>query len=146
MTETGFAAAGWVRMPTTHFSETAGPYWLRRDAEGPVVGLWTEERHGNGHLGTVHGGVMMTFADIALGVAVVDAIGAPLCATSNLSYNFVGASRAGQLVTCRPEAVRKTSSLVFARGLIVADDRTVGSAEAIFTILDPDKFERLRAG
>ena len=146
MTDAEFTAAGWERLPATHFSEAAGPYWLRRDAKGPVVALWTEERHGNGHLGTVHGGVMMTFADIALGIAVVDAIGQPLCATSNLSYNFVGASRSGQLVTCRPETVRKTSSLVFVRGLILADDRTVGSVEGIFTILDPAKFDRLRAG
>ena len=146
MTEDDFRAAGWFRLPATHFSEAAGPYWLKRDDAGLQVALWAEERHGNGHLGTVHGGVLMTFADIALGAAVVEAIGKPLCATSQLAFNFVAAARAGQLITCRPETVRKTSSLVFVRGLVLADEKTIGSTEAIFTILDETKFQRLRAG
>jgi len=146
MTDAEFVAGGWERLAGTHFNLAAGPYWLRRDSHGPVVAILTEERHSNGHLGTVHGGVLMTFADVALGVRVVDAIGEPLCATSQLSYSFAGAARCGQLLSCRPELVRKTSALVFVRGLIRADDKTIGSAEGIFTILDKAKFDRVRAG
>ncbi|MBU6266333.1 MAG: PaaI family thioesterase [Sphingomonadales bacterium] len=146
MTDAEFEAAGWQKLPGTHFNAAAGPHWLRRDAHGPVVGLFTLEHHSNGHLGTVHGGCLMTFADVALGVRVVEAIGEPMCATSQLSYAFAGSARCGQLVTCRPELVRKTSALVFVRGVIRADDKTIGSAEGIFSILDQTRFRRLREG
>lgn len=147
MSHADLSAQGWERLPTTAFNDLSGPYWRRYDSDGAwIVGFLAEERHSNGHLGTIHGGVMMTFADIALGVAVVDAIGEPRCATSQLSYSFTGAGRVGQLVTCRPELVRKTSVLVFVRGLIQVGDKVVGSAEGIFSILDPAKLAQLRAG
>jgi hypothetical protein len=43
----------------------------------------------------------------------------------------------GQLITCEPEVVRKTSSLVFVRGLIKADGEVVGSVDGIFKALTP---------
>ena len=137
-------AKGWADLEVTHFSAASGPYWVRRDAEGVAVGLLSEEKHSNGHLGTVHGGVLMSFADIALGVRVTEAIGAPLCATSQLSFSFVGAAIIGSFITCRPELVRKTSQLVFVRGLFRAGDRTIGTADGIFSILDQAKLDGLR--
>ncbi len=138
------AADGWSDLEVTHFSATAGPYWVRRDADGVEVGLLSDERHSNGHLGTVHGGVLMSFADIALGVRVTEAIGAPLCATSQLSFHFTGAATIGSFITCRPELVRKTSQLVFVRGLFRSGERIIGTADGIFSILDQAKLARLR--
>jgi acyl-coenzyme A thioesterase PaaI-like protein len=144
MTADDLAAEGWKDLGVTHFSATAGPYWVRRDAEGVMVGLLTDERHNNGHLGTVHGGVLMTFADIALGVRVTEAIGAPHCATSQLSFNFVGAAVVGSFITCRPELVRKTSQLVFVRALFRSGERVIGTSDGIFSVLDQAKLQRLR--
>lgn len=146
MTDAEAEAAGWHKLPGTHFNAAAGPFWMRRDAHGPVVALFTSQAHSNGHLGTVHGGALMTFADVALGVRVVETLGEPLCATSQLSYAFAGAARCGQVVTCRPELIRRTSALVFVRGVIRADDKTIGSAEGIFSIIDNAGLQRLRSG
>jgi acyl-coenzyme A thioesterase PaaI-like protein len=147
MTRADLAAQGWERLSATAFSNVAGPFWRRRESDGAsVVGFLAEEHHSNGHLGLIHGGAMMTFADVALGIAAVDAIGKQHCATSQLSYSFAGAGRVGDFVTCRPELVRRTRALVFVRGLVKVGDKVVGSADGIFTILDPAKLEQLRAG
>lgn len=91
----------------------------------------------NDHMAVMHGGAQMTFADIALGVATVDAIGgATNCATAQLHYNFARAVRMGSLLVCRPEVVRRTSRLVFTRGLFTVGDEVVGSADAIFNVFE----------
>ncbi len=137
-------AEGWVRMGGTHFNATAGPYWVRKDEAGRQVGLLSEEGHGNGHVGTVHGGVLMTFADIALGMGVVDAANTRDCVTLQLQMQFVATAKIGSFITCRPELVRRTSQVVFMRGLIMAGDRTVASADGMWKLLDPEKFASLR--
>ena len=42
-----------------------GPFYLKRSDSHCETGLYTESRHTN-KLGTVHGGVLMTFADYTL--------------------------------------------------------------------------------
>jgi acyl-coenzyme A thioesterase PaaI-like protein len=85
----------------------------------------------------VHGGALMTFSDIALGVGAADALPGQHYVTVQLQYQFAGGVAAGKLITCAPELVRRTSSLAFVRGLVQADGETVGSAEGIFKALKP---------
>ena len=139
-------AEGWRRMTGTHFNETAGPYWIRQDGDRRIVGLQGEARHGNGHVGTIHGGVIMTFADIGLGIGVVDAADTRDCVTLQLQMQFTAAAPIGSFLVCRPELVRKTSQIVFMRGLITAGDRTIASADGLWKLLDPEKMAALRAG
>jgi len=111
-----------------------------------VIGLTASAALANENLGIVHGGALLTFADIALGIVVAEALGAANCATAQLQYQFVAAARAGNFITCEPEIVRQTSQMVFVRGLVKADGRTVGSADAIFKVLEPAKIGAIRAG
>lgn len=137
MKEASLEEDGWEKLPTRVFSAAIGPTWVKGEPGNRIVGLLSDERIANDHMGTVHGGALMTFSDIALGVAVVDAIGGPNCATAQLQYNFVAAARIGSLITCEPEVVRKTSQMVFARGLVKADNVVLGSTEAIFKVFVP---------
>lgn len=139
-------ANGWTRTSGTQFNAAAGPYWVRKDGSGRMVGLLGEDQHGNGHVGTIHGGVLMTFADIALGMGVVDAANTRDCVTLQLQMQFTAAATIGSFLTCRPELVRKTSQIVFMRGLIMAGERTIASADGMWKLLDPDKLAALRAG
>ena len=66
--------------------------------------------------------------------------------TAQMQVQFVAAAKVGELITCQPEVVRKTSSLVFVRGLIEAGGRTVASADGMFKLLDPAKFAGMKAG
>ena len=77
----------------------------------------------------------MTFADMALGCGASDALEGQPLVTAQLQYQFAGGVRMGKLITCEPELVRRTSQLVFMRGLIKADGVVVGSTEGIFKAL-----------
>lgn len=139
-------AEGWQRLPTRFFSAAIGPTWWKGRRGERIVGLLTSADCANDHMGTVHGGALMTFADIAMGCAVVDARADESCATVQLQFHFTASARVGSFITCQPEIVRQTSQLVFARGLFRVDDRTVGSADGIFKVLDAAMIERLKAG
>ncbi len=125
---------GWVSFLPDAFSGQLGQIWTRGrgDPAGLEVGVLASEAITNGHLGTVHGGALMTFADVALGMAVTDLLGAPTCATVSLQVQFVAAAKVGQFVTCRPEVVRRTMHLVFMRGVVEADGRAVATADGIW--------------
>lgn len=146
MTEDDLLADGWRRLPTVRYSAAIGPTFSRL-IDGRITGaLLTQEHLGNDNLGVVHGGAIMTFADMSLGLGVAHATGsAGYFVTAQLSVQFVASANVGELVTCQPEVVRKTSSMVFMRGLILAGERTVASADGIFKMLNPEKFDRLKA-
>lgn len=137
MNPTALKADGWTSSEPGAFSGIVGSLWARGSGAEATYGFIAEARHSNGHLGTVHGGMLMTFADIALGCAVVAALGAPTCATASLQLQFVAAARAGDFITCRPEIIRRTSQLLFLRGLITVGDKTVASADGIWKVLEP---------
>ncbi|WP_052025395.1 PaaI family thioesterase [Novosphingobium sp. AP12] len=129
-------AQGWVPTQASAFSAAIGPTWMRGEPGAREVALLTGEMAANDHLKVIHGGALMTFADIALGIVAVDAVGEPRCATAQLNYHFVRGVVVGALVTCRPQLVRRTRRLVFARGLFEVDGETVGSADGIFNVFD----------
>ncbi len=147
MDATQLKAAGWRRLPTVLYSAALGPSWTIVRNGVLTVALQAQEHLGNDNLGIIHGGAMMTFADMALGTAVGHANDfQPNFVTSQLSIQLVSAGRVGQFITCTPEVVRKTRSLVFARGLIEADGKVLASAEGIFSLLQPEKMAALKAG
>lgn len=140
-------AQGWHRLPTIRYSAAIGETWIRVDGEEMIVGLHAGEHLANDNLGIVHGGAMMTFGDMALGCAVGYGKGEPAhFVTAQLQFYFTAAARIGSFITCRPEVVRRTSQMVFVRGLFEADGRTVASADGIFKMLDADKANWLKAG
>ena len=130
-------AAGWQPSNAGGFTGYFGSLWARVSDEEQLVGLIVEERHSNNHLGTVHGGVVMTLADLGLGMGVTHALGGSACVTISLQTQFVATAQVGEFLVCRPEVVRRSRSLVFVRGLICVDDRTVASAEGIWKVLEP---------
>lgn len=139
-------AQGWQRIATNAFSGVIGSSWIKHEGDEIRVALVPESTAINENIGTLHGGALLTFADIALGYAVAAKLGHANFATVQLQYQFAGAGRVGELIVCTSELVRKTSQLAFVRGLMTAGERTLGAADAIFAILDPAKVEKLRSG
>jgi acyl-coenzyme A thioesterase PaaI-like protein len=137
MDDVALAAAGWERLPVRAFTAAIGQTWIKREAGRQSVALCAHEAILNDYGAVVHGGALMTFADVALGVGASVALdGGPLV-TVQLQYSFAGGVPAGALITCEPELVRRTSQLVFMRGLIKSDGQVVGTAEGIFKALKP---------
>jgi acyl-coenzyme A thioesterase PaaI-like protein len=127
-------AQGWRDLRSSGFTAAIGQVLFRTDAgvlEGGFVAPPGID-NGNADGDVVHGGAMMTFADIVLGFAAAKATKNPYCVTVQMNYQFVGAARIGDFVTCKAEIVRVTRSLVFARALIRVNDRDIGVVDALF--------------
>ena len=140
MTEEELKAGGWYRLPTVRYSAALGPIWVRIADDGPEMGLEAQEHLGNDSFGIVHGGAIMTFADMALGFAVGYAVRgkssfadteAAGFVTAQLQVHFTSAGQVGSFIRAKPEVVRKTSQLVFVRTLIEAEGRTITRRIAI---------------
>lgn len=130
-------AAGWSPREAEGFTGYIAPLWVRGTAGvDRAVGFIADARHANYH-DTVHGGALMTFADIALGWIAADALNRTGCVTAQLAIQLVSSPRVGDFVSCQAELVRRTSQLVFVRGLITAGDKTVASADGIWKALNP---------
>ncbi len=137
MDAAALTAAGWTCLNGPGFTSTVGPFWVRGTEQDCSLTFPAEERHSNGHMGSVHGGALMTFADICLGYRAARALGHTACVTAQLQLHFVSSARVGELISCRPELIRRSSQLVFVRGLICAGERTVASADGIWKVLEP---------
>ncbi len=145
--EATLVADGWHRLPGVRYTAAVGPSWAKLKDGRPIVGLQAQEHLANDNLGIVHGGAIMTFADMALGYATGHATGGNAqFVTAQMQVYFTAAAQVGDFVTCHAEVIRKTSSLVFVRGLIEAGGRTVASADGIFKLLDAAKFQGMKAG
>ena len=145
--EATLIAEGWRRLPGVRYTAAVGPSWMKLQDGRPIVGLQAQEHLANDNLGIVHGGAVMTFADMALGVATAHATGGKShFVTAQMQVYFTAAAQVGDFVTCHPEVIRKTSSMVFVRGLIEAGGRTVASVDGIFKLLDAAKFQGMKAG
>ncbi len=129
-------AEGWERAELGGFSGVAGPFWIRVVDGRRALGLIIEDRHCNNHIGTIHGGLVMTFADMGLGVTVSDVLGHNRCVTLSLQSQFVSVARVGEFVTCKAEIVRATKSIVFVRGFIMVDERVVASCEGLWKVME----------
>ena len=137
---------GWVKLPVGAFSRAIGPSWaLERDGK-VMVGVLFDDLTANENIGIVHGGAMLTFADIAMGYITSHSIGKDHCATVQMQYQFAGAVQCGEFCTCEAELVRKTSQLVFVRGLMKVGERIVGSVDAVFKVLHQDQVTGLKSG
>ena len=125
---------GWKIVETTGFLTLIGPLWERLKDGALELALITEDKHHN-RRGLVQGGVIMTFADRACGMAARFVSGKPTLATVQLDTHFVEAGQIGDILISRPRVVRSTRSLIFMSTEVTVDDRCVVMANGVFKIL-----------
>jgi acyl-coenzyme A thioesterase PaaI-like protein len=128
------ASDGWEPVDDKGFLGLVGPTWRRLRDDRLEFAFRAEPKHANLR-NVVQGGMLMTFADRALGRNSWRAAGEKPVATVEFNMQFVTAGKIGEVFEIRPEIVRKTSSLVFIRGDIVCGTRTVATATGIWKIL-----------
>jgi uncharacterized protein (TIGR00369 family) len=125
------AVQGWERVKAHNFGEMIGPIWRRGDA---LFGIVAAEKHRN-HRGIVHGGMLMSFADQAMGMTGRRATGEKPHATIEMTFQFIGPVEVGDFVEAHCEVVRQTRSLLFMAGRLKVGARTVAAASGIWKIL-----------
>lgn len=113
------APAGFRKVPEgLGFNDILQPFFMRREGDCARLGMWVQPHHAN-TIGVCHGGVLMTFADVAA------AAGANLARrptarspSINLSIDFVGAARVGDWIEAENQTVETRRRFGFASGVI----------------------------
>jgi uncharacterized protein (TIGR00369 family) len=111
------------------------PLYSKRTADAVIIGLRLAKPHTNAR-GLIHGGLIATLADNAMGHSCVHRIGATSSlVTIGLSVDFVGTAQVGQWLAVEPEVIRTGNTICFAQSLIKADDVVIARANATFRVV-----------
>jgi acyl-coenzyme A thioesterase 13 len=118
------------------FAEHVGPFYVRDDDERPALGLHAGPEHAN-RAGVVHGGLLATLCDLAIGHAVrtrADEISG--AATVSLTTDYLAPATPGAWLEARVEIEKLGRRLAFADCSVTADGHEVVRARAVFSVLD----------
>lgn len=126
------APEGWMlQRHLETFSGEAGPFYYRAIGGPPGVGFFSEPRHGNLQ-NIVHGGALLTLADMALFDICFRAQKATFPAvTASLTSEFLAPAPIGVFIEADGEMMKGGKSLCFCRGVIRAEGRAVMSFAGI---------------
>lgn len=117
------------------FNAWVGPIFGRFDGpdEGPHhFFLDVRHEHLNGG-GMMHGGMMMSLADVVLGSTVAHATGG-MGSTISLNCDFLAGAKAGMRVEAEAIISRKTRSIAFVSGRLYSGETTFMTASGIWKI------------
>ena len=106
-----------------------GPFYYCKTEEGLVLGFRAEAHNCNG-IGTVHGGVLMCFADYAVTMLALSGV-KENCTTISFSSDFIAAARQGDWVEARGDVVRRTGSMTFVNGRLIANEEVILTFQAV---------------
>lgn len=121
----------------TGFSAHIGPFYVRKPRDGHTLAFaFRALPHHANRGGVVHGGMLVSLMDHALGSLCFMAAGRKACSTITLDCNFVSAGRPGDWIECTGAIARTTRSVIFVEGRLHVGERVVMQAKGIWKLLD----------
>jgi len=151
MEEAGGVPEGFIRIERGgHFLASLGPLYAKKIEDGLVIAMRIEEKHLNTR-GIAHGGMLVTLADSALGIAVANhsrerasAEGATQTpprsfVTVNLSVDFIASAHEGDFVEAQVGIEKVGARLAFATCFLHAGKRRLLRASGVFATVAPAK-------
>src|SRR5262245_11778588 len=126
-----------------NFNTHVGPLFYRRGEKGTrdefVMGLRVQPYMCN-PAGTLHGGMMMTVADLVggMGATFLAGIRGKFVPTVSMTFDFVAPAREGDWVEGRLELVRATRSLLFSHIYLTVGDTKILRASCIVKVPSGD--------
>lgn len=130
------AADGWSARPGGPYMTMIGPIWERPSDRGPQYGMLADRRHAN-HRGIVHGGVIMGFADYALGMVAAHEAGTLDQVTIQLDVQFIAAGLLERFITAETRLTRRTRTMFFCQGEVLCDGEIIAAATGIWKSVPP---------
>jgi len=116
------------------FLERTGPYYSSGRGARMKIGLRVLEHHLNAK-GAVHGGMLMTMADIALGYAMSTSAEPPVHAvTAQISTDFAGSAKLGDWIESSTDIQKVGRTLAFANVYLHVGDQRIVRASGIFAV------------
>jgi uncharacterized protein (TIGR00369 family) len=123
--------------PNNGFVDVNGPLYGKIQDERLLLGFRVELRHCN-PADVCHGGMLMTFADMLLGIgANYQAKLGRFLPTVNMSADFLAPAPLGAWVEGSVDVLRTTRNLVFAQCLLTADGAPAMRASGIMKLGPP---------
>jgi len=114
--------------------ELIGPLYCRGEGADLVVGLRVEAKHCNAR-GSIHGGILATVADVALGYTMAFASTPPVgLVTASLTLDFAGTARVGDWLETHVDVQKQGSRLSFANCYITVGSERIVRASAVFLV------------
>lgn len=119
---------------TSPVLDLVGPLYCRGEGVDLVIGLRAAEKHCNAR-GTVHGGILATLADVALGYTMAFASKPPAnLVTASLTLDFAGTAKIDDWLETHVDVQKRGSRLSFANCYITVNDQRIVRASAVFLV------------
>jgi len=120
---------------TVGYNNFVGPFFRLPGADGVTrFAFVAAEKHMNAG-GTIHGGMLMSFADMAMGQTSRAATGASGGSTVSLNCDFVGPGRLGDVIEARVRISRQTRTMLFLSAELFAGERIVAVVTALWKVI-----------
>lgn len=129
---------GFRRIPKrSNFMALLGPVYVRRAGEVTTLGIRVASKHSNTR-GLCHGGMLASFADVALGYTMSMLLGRRGgMVTASLTIDYAGAAKVGDWVESVVDVQKMGSRLAFVNCYLVAGGKRIVRASAIFAHTGP---------
>ncbi|MBB5746638.1 PaaI family thioesterase [Brevundimonas variabilis] len=119
------------------FDQVVGPFFFKPDPDGKMrCAFRAEPKHMNAG-DRMHGGCLMTFADIGMFQIAYNEMEGKNGVTIQLDSTFIDGAYVGERVECTGEVVRAGGSLIFVRGQITTGTRTLMTFSGVIKKFTP---------
>lgn len=117
--------------------DRVGPFFYRIEQAVVYSAFRAHAGHCNSH-DSVHGGLLMAFADYTLCIAANEGKEESVV-TVSCSNEFINSAVAGDLVCGRAEVTRRGGSLVFVRAVLSVENQTILTSSGVIKRLRPKR-------
>ena len=120
---------------TSPYLELIGPILNKKTDKGLIIGLKVSEKHCNAR-GLLHGGVMSSLADIALGYNAAFQGDEPVpMVTASLTIDYAGAAKLGDWIEITTDVQKVGRSMAFANCYFSVGEKRIARASAVFNVM-----------
>ena len=111
------------------------PLWSRKTGDTVVLAIRAGPAHTNSR-GFVHGGLISTLADNAMGLSCARRLGdLASLVTVNLTVDFLGSALTGQWLEFDTVFVKPGGTLCFTQAFVTADGQPCARTDAVFRVV-----------
>lgn len=118
------------------YLELLGPIYNKRTEGDLIIGFRAEQKHCNAR-GLVHGGVLSSLADIALGynAAFSSAMKPVPMVTASLTIDYVGSASLGDWVEIKVDVQKVGRKMAFANSYFYVGAKRIARASGVFNVI-----------
>ena len=114
------------------FNTLVGPLYTKGEGAARTIGLRAAAKHCNSR-GIVHGGLLATLADLALGYTIAYLSDPPRSGvTASLTIDYAGSARVGDWLEVRTDVQKSGGRLTFANCYVHVGETRIVRASAVF--------------